>query len=159
MANSVSNGKHKINFLDFLLIVLIVAMLSAAIVSVIRSNPNKISGYDKEITYKITCEMVDSSVNGKIQVGDNIYDNVSNQLLGMVTLVEISNVTAIDDTSSGGSKVDTGKVLLTLTVKAGVWEDGDVYYIDSYRISAGKTIDFHSENLSLSGLCTQLNAQ
>ena len=159
MANSVSNSKHKINFLDFLLIVLIVAMLSAAIVSVIRSNPNKISGYDKEISYKITCDMVDSSVNGKIQLGDNIYDNASNQLLGMVTLVEISNVMAIDDNEPNGQKIDTGKVILTLTVKAGVWEDGDVYYIDSYRISAGKAVDFHSESLFLSGLCTQLNAQ
>ncbi len=152
MANT--EGKRKINFLDFLLIVLIIATISAAIVSVIRSNPNQISGGDAEIVYKIKCEMVDATAAKSIQGGDTIYDNETNQLLG--TLVSHPTVTQVTAKDESGADVDIGKVTVVLEVKAQIWKENGIYSIDGYRISEGKEIMFHSEGFSYTGLCTEL---
>ncbi len=155
MAGSANNPKRKFNILDFLLILLIITTVAITIVSVIRSNPNKISGGDKDITYTIRCEMIDGSLTDNIAVGDNIYDDVTNQLLGTVTKVETEVVKAVDLSSSGLLKplVDTNKVNITLTVSAKVWDRDGIYSIDNYRIAAGKQISFHSENISVTGSC------
>ena len=158
MPNS-ANGKHKINFLDFLLIVLIIAIISAAIVSVIRSNPNRISGGDTKRTFKIKCEMVDKSVSENISANDSVYDNNTNQLLGTVVAIENTPVDAIDVTQLGAPTVTTDKVTLTLTISSTAWKDNGLYSIDSFRIAAGQSIDFHSEQVSLSGICVSLTAQ
>ena len=159
MPSSVSNGKHKINFLDFLLIILIIAIISAAIVSVIRSNPNRISGGDTKITYKIKCEMVDKNAAQNLQTADFIYDNNSNQLLGSIIAIENTPVMANDISQFGAPLIATDKVTITITVSANAWKDNGVYSIDSFRIAAGQELEFHSEQLSLSGLCVSLNAQ
>ena len=119
MSTPVSNGKRRINFLDFLLILLVIAIISATVVTVIRSNPNRISGGDKEIVYTLKCEMLDAGMANKFHIGDHIYDNASNQLLGTVqTISDPQYITAYD---SNGNQIDTGKITLTLVIKASVW--------------------------------------
>lgn len=157
MPNS-ANGKHKINFLDFLLIILIIAIITATIVSVIRSNPNKISGGDTNLTFKIKCEMVDKTVAENIAANDSIYDNATNQLLGTVVSVESTKVKAHQDTVLS-PEIETDKVTLVIMVASTAWKDNGLYSIDSFRIAAGQTIDFHSEQISLSGTCVSLDAQ
>ncbi len=154
--------KFKINFLDFLLIILIIAIVSAAIVSVFRSNPNRISGGDHEITYTIKCEMVNAEVAKNITTGDNVYDNETNQLLGTVEAIPtVTPIYAVEyQTASGGSvpvEVPTDLVTLTFVVKAQVWENDGRYSVDNYDIIEGKTIVFHSEHLSLSGTCASIS--
>ncbi len=156
MAGSVNNAKRKFNVLDFLLILLIITTIAAAIVSVIRSNPNKISGGDKDVIYKIRCEMLDSSLSDNIKTGDNIYDDVTNQLLGTVTAVEIEAIKAIDSSTLIPHLVETNKTNITLTVSAKVWERDGIFTIDNYHIAAGKPVSFHSENISVSGNCIQI---
>ena len=146
--------KFKINFLDFLLLILIVAIISAAIVSVFRSNPNKISGGNAEITYKIKCEMVDETVANNIKLNDNIYDNETNQLIG--TVIEEPTKTPIYAKDNHDKPVRTDKVTLTLLIKVQVWNTNGKYSVDNYDIIEGKTIVFHSEKLSLGGLCTSI---
>lgn len=156
MSSPVSSGKRRINFLDFLLIVLIIAVISAAIVSVIRSNPNRISGGDKEVVYTVKCEMVDAGIFYKIKEGDSIYDNETNQLLGKVVTVSEPQPKSAYNASSPSEVIETGKIDLYITVKAKVWVDDGMYSIDKYPIAAGKTIEFHSDKVSVSGLCTSI---
>lgn len=161
MPNS-ANGKHRVNPLDFLLIVLIIAIISAAIVSVIRSNPNRISGGDATVTYTIVCNSVNAAVSENIVVSDLIYDNESNQLLGTVKSVQATPLNAkgnpayIDRLTNPDGEFTTDMVTLTITVEAMAWKDGGLYSIDKYRIAAGQTVNFHSEHFSLSGICTYL---
>jgi hypothetical protein len=154
MSTPVSNGKRKINFLDFLLIILVIAIISAAVVTVIRSNPGSISGGDKEIVYTVNCEMLDAGIATMLHIGDNIYDNVTNQLLGSVISVsEPSYITAFD---SKGRPFDTDKINITLTLKASVWVEDGAYTIDKYHITAGKTVAFHTDKVSVSGYCSAI---
>ena len=150
MASPVSNGKRRINSLDFLLIVLIIAIVTIAIVSVVRSNPNRISGGDTEIEYTVKCELLDEKIADKIKIGDSIYDNDSNQLLGTVTKIsEPEHITVKND--------QTDKINLTITIKAKVWLEDGYYSIDKYRIAAGKQIKFHSDKMSISGYCSAIS--
>ena len=154
--------KFKINFLDFLLMILIIAIIAAAIVSVFRSNPNRISGGDHEITYTVKCEMVNSEVAKNINIGDNIYDNETNQLLGTVEAIPtITPVYAVEYQPPFGTsvpvEVPTNLVTLTFVLKAQVWENDGRYSVDSFDIIEGKTIVFHSEKLSLSGTCASIS--
>ncbi len=145
--------KHKINFLDFLLIVLIIATISAGIVSVIRSNPNQISGGDTEIIYVIRCDGINKNVAQNIAQDDNVYANTSNQLLGRVIKVEQVPITALNENNEA---VNTDKVTVLLTVSAKAWKNDGIYSIDTFRIAAGLTVEFHSENLSITGTCTSI---
>ena len=154
MANA--QTRRRINLLDFILIILIIAIVSAAIVSVIRSNPNKISGGDLDITYKIKCEMLDKTAAGNIKKGDKIYDNETNQLLGTVANdPEATSVTA----QSGNDQVDTGKVTLVITVSATVWKNKGIYTVDEYRIAEGLDIAFHSSSFSFTGRCISVTEE
>lgn len=148
MANAQS--RRRINLLDFLLIILIIAIVSAAIVSVIRTNPNRISGGDTTISYTIKCDMLDKNAALNIKKGDKIYDNDSNQLLGTVaedpSFVELE---AFD----GYQNIATGKVTMKLVVSAQVWKNKGIYSVDNYRIAEGIEIAFHSAEFSYTGLC------
>ncbi len=148
MANS--QGKRRINFLDFLLIILIIATVSAAIVSVIRSNPNQISGGDTEIIFTIKCDMVDKEAAANINIDDRIYDNNTNQLLGKITSITISDIVAKN------TDVPTGKVAVKIDIKAAVWKNKGIYSIDSYRIAEGVTVSFHSSDFSYTGDCVKV---
>lgn len=157
MANT-SNGKHRINFLDFLLIVLMIALVSAAIVSVISANPNKISGGDSTIIYTIRCEGIDKGIAEKLQIGDSVYDNGSNQLLG--TIVEQPKVTPITATKEGTNElIETDKINMSITITAQAWNDSGIFSIDNFMITVGRTVEFHSESVSASGICIGINSR
>ena len=150
MANNVS--KRKINFLDFLLFVLIIAIVSAAIVSVVRSNPNISSG-NKEIIYEIKCEMVHKNAADNIVAGDDIYDNKSNQRLGKVIGEPVITPVTI---GNGFLEKETDFVTLSFKVSAKVWSDNGAYSIDDFDLAEGKTVEFHSKHFSFSGLCISI---
>ncbi len=154
MANVQS--KRKINFLDFLLIILIIAIVSAAIVSVIRSNPNKISGGDTSVTYTIKCEMLNEQAAQSMKKGAEIYDNSSNQLLGTVTEEPIIEPVMAKD---GRKSVPTGKVTMKITVTAQTWKKNGIYSVDDYRLTEGLNISFHSTEFSYTGLCVSIVEQ
>ena len=156
MNNSEQNGKRKLNIIDYLLILMVAGLLALAVASVTSANPNRISGGDTTVTYKIKCEGLDARVAENIKASDLIYDNNTNQLLGTVTTIETVPITAVDPTRLF-EFVDTGKVNVTVTVSAQAWKDNGIYSIDGFDIAAGKTVHFHSAEFSISGLCTDLD--
>jgi hypothetical protein len=152
MANA--SGKRRINLLDFLLIILIIAMVSAAIVSVIRSNPNKISGGDTDILYVIKCENVNAKAASNVKLGDKIYDNSTNQLLGKV--VAEPKAEPVKALNGHDREVDTGLVTLYIEINASVWKNDGAYSVDKFRIAEGIEIKFHSAEYSFTGICTSI---
>ncbi len=159
--SSLSSGgkKHRLNALDFLLIILIVGAIAAAIVIVVRSNPNIISGGDKEIEYVIKSDGLPSQLKGSIAVGDLIYDDATNQVIGTVIAVSETPHQLKGYDPSTGKPVFTEvaeKTDISITVKATVWADGSSYKIDNYRIAVGKEVSFHSPTTALSGEITTI---
>lgn len=159
--SSLSSGerKHRLNALDFLLIILIVGAIAAAVAIVVRSNPNIISGGDKEIEYVIKSDGLPSQLNGCISVGDLIYDDETNQVIGTVIAVNEAPATLKGYDTATGKPVYTevtGKTNIAITVKATVWADGSSYKIDNYRIAVGMDVSFHTHATALSGQITKI---
>ena len=159
--SSLSSGgkKHRLNALDFLLIILIVGAIAAAVVIVVRSNPNIISGGDKEIEYVVKSEALPSQLKGSIAVGDLIYDDATNQVIGTVVAVNESPTILVGYEPITGKPVYTeiaGKTDISITVKATVWADGSSYKIDNYRIAVGMDVSFHSHATALRGQITKI---
>ena len=151
---------RRLNALDFLLIILILGAVAVAVVTVIRSNPNIISGGDVQIRYVITSENIPEAVSLNIKTGDQIYDDVSNQLLGTVTAVTVTQ-SSLKGYDENGNLVLTpieGKTDISITVEASVWADENPYKIDNYRIAVGSEISYHSANISLSGKCVSIES-
>ncbi len=160
MSNLSSGGKpHRLNALDFVLIILIVGAVAAAVVIIIRSNPNIISGGDKDIEYVIETDALPSQLTGCVSVGDVIYDADSNQVIGTVVAVNETPHKLTGYNTITGKPVYTevaGRIDIAITVKATVWADGSSYKIDNYRIAIGKEVSFHSVSTALSGEITAI---
>lgn len=159
--SSLSSGKkkHRLNAIDFLLIILIVGAIAAAVVMVVRSNPNIISGGDKEIEYVVKSESLPSQLKGCISKGDLIYDDATNQVIGTVVAVSEAPTKLVGYSSITGEPVYTevdGKTDITITVKATVWANGSSYKIDNYRIAVGMDVSFHTHATALSGQITKI---
>ncbi len=159
--SSFSSGgkKHRLNALDFLLIILIVGAIAAAIVIVVRSNPNIISGGDKQIEYVVKSEELPSQLKGSISVGDLIYDDETNQLIGTVIAVSETPTRLVGYNPITGAPVYTdvaGKTDIAITVRATVWADGVSYKIDNYRLAVGMDVSFHTHATALSGQITKI---
>ena len=155
-----TGSTRRLNILDIILIFIIVGAVAFACVTVIKSNPNIISGGDKEIKYVVVSKELSSAIATQIKVGDKVYDDISNQLLGIVTDIKVSESYLTGFSPIFGLPVNTpieGKVDISITVKASVWVDGSSYKIDKYRIAVGQVVDYHSDSISLSGQCTSIS--
>ncbi len=159
MATSQNKKFHHFNVFDFLLIVLVVIVITVTAVNFIRSNPNKISGGNKQAIYDITTSALPEALSDQIKQGDFIYDTESGQLLGTVTNVLSSpySIYGINEQTQESvlTEVD-GKIFLKITITSPVWYRDDLYDIDGYRISVGKTMSVRTNNVVVSGECSSL---
>lgn len=158
--SALNNGEkpRRMNVLDFFLIILILGAIAVAIATVIRSNPNIISGGNKKINFVITTENIHEAISENIKAGDQIYDDLSNQLLGTVTEVTVTPA-YLTGYNSEGALIPTpieGKCNISITVETSVWADGNSYKIDRYRIAVGKEVAYHSDSISLTGSCISI---
>jgi len=151
--------KRKINALDFLLIILIAAVITITVVTIIQGDPKNSALGDKNISYSLTLPMISKTIVDNINVGDTIYDCDSNQNLGTIETVEIIPINATINTQNGeSSKIElSDKVTVKLVVKTSVFENNNSYSIGSYRLIVGNNVSFKSEKYILSGKCTAIS--
>ena len=151
--------KRKINALDFLLIILITAVIATTVVTIIKGDPKNSATGNKNISYTVTLPILSKTIVDNITVGDTIYDCDSNQNLGTVETVEIIPINAtINDENGESSKVElSDKVTVKLIIKTSVFENDSSYSIGSYRLMVGNNVSFKTEKYILSGKCTAIS--
>ncbi len=159
MASLPQGRKHRFNVFDFILIILIIALVTVTAVKFIRANPGVISGGDKTAICVITAENLPEALKEQIQVGDSLYDTESSQLLGNVTEVkyEVYKLKGINELTGNAVTTDVeGKITLTVTIETRVWLDNGTYNVDGYRLSVGRTMSVRTDRLAVSGECSSL---
>ena len=148
--------KRKITALDFLLVILIVALITTTVVTIIKGDPKNSASGNKNISYTITLTMLSKDIADGLKSGDIIYHCDTNQNLGTVDLVEITPIKATD--KNDGSEIElSDKVNVNLIIKTSVFEDESSLSIGSYRLMVGNTVNFKSETYILAGTCTAIN--
>lgn len=168
MKNSKSEKKRRFNFVDFLLIVLVLAIIAGAIYlflpgSFIRNIGNSTSG---TLSYTVELKGVDAEYINKIKENDIVVDSVSKVTIGTVTAVDYNTkYTVLEYTENEGQYEgvladypDRYNVLVTITTAAD-YTPKKGYSVDSCRIAVGEALSLRFPDFAYEGHCISLVAE
>ena len=161
------------NFIDLILILLIVALIGALVyifspVSWIR---DLMQDHEKTIQYTVEIQNVDEAYLNLIKENDIVYNAVTKDTIGTVTAVDynnkyseyvlVENVDSEDnDVSYSGKFVeydDKYNVIITITVTTD-YNEGEGYSVNSTRIAVGEKLSLNFPDFVGTGYCIGLSA-
>ena len=150
--------KRKFNIVDFLVLVLIVAIIGVAIYAVVYwSNIKSLwATSTTDLQYAVELRGVDQKFVDKIKNGDAVTDTVSKNQLGIVDRVDkIEKYT----TFSEGTLVEhPDKFNITVYISATAeYEQGVGYTVNGRRIAVGEIIEMRFPNFSSVAYCVAGN--
>lgn len=150
--------KRKFNVVDFLVLVLIVAIIGVAIYAVVYwANIKSLwATSTTDLQYAVELRGVDQKFVDKIKNGDAVTDAVSKNQLGIVDRVDkIEKYT----TFSEGTLVEhPDKFNITVYISATAeYEQGVGYTVNGRRIAVGEIIEMRFPNFSSVAYCVAGN--
>lgn len=150
--------KRKFNVVDFLVLVLIVAIIGVAIYAVVYwANIKSLwATSTTDLQYAVELRGVDQKFVDKIKNGDAVTDAVSKNQLGIVDRVDkIEKYT----TFSEGTLVEhPDKFNITVYISATAeYEQGVGYTVNGRRIAVGEIIEMRFPNFSSVSYCVAGN--
>ena len=156
--------KRKFNIIDFLVLIIILAVIAASIYVVISwSNIKNIwSVSTVELQYTVELRGVDQEFIDNIKSGDTVTDAVSKNQLGIVDRVDsIEKYEVLDYKKTEDGTGYTGvlskypdKYNVTVYISSTAeYEDGVGYTINGRRIAVGEMIEMRFPEFSSVGYC------
>ena len=149
----------KLNVIDVILILIIIAAVSALVYIFMSGNIKNLGSQPADIEYEVTITRVREEFRGCVNVGDKVVDAVKLMAIGEVTNVRYNNsVHVIKNLPSGEIKyVDIPENLdLIITIKASAVISNGLYMINGYHISVGTLVSVRVPNFTESGYCTTI---
>ena len=180
MNNNVNNSsikqkkiKRKFNIIDFLVLVIIIAVVGVSIYAVISwSNIKSLWATDQvSLDYVVEFRGVDEEFINKIEAGDTVIDAISKNQLGKVERVDsIEKYTVLDYTKNeiqsedGKSSTvnyvgvlseypDKYNVTVYIKFDTAEYENGVGYTVNGRRIAIGEAIEMRFPEFSSVGYC------
>lgn len=156
--------KGKFNFVDFLLIVIVLAIIAATVyVFVPKSWFGKIVADDtQDILYTVEIIGVDQKFAGNIKENNNVIDNVSKSSIGTVKAVSVDSYSELkyvydnpESTEGSGKLVtydDKHNLVVTISASA-LYNKGEGYYIGSCRMAVGEKLSLRFPDYSCEAYC------
>lgn len=168
MKNGNVQKKRRFNVVDFLLIVLVLAIIGGVIYlflpgSVIRNMGSSTSG---SLSYTVELKGVDSVYLNKIKENDIVVDSVSKTTIGTVTAVDYNTkYTVLEYTEKDGQYEgvladypDRYNVLVTITTTA-EYTPKKGYSVSGCRIAVGEALNLRFPDFAYEGHCISLVAE
>ncbi len=165
--NKAPNTKQrKFNFVDFLLIVLVLAIIAGAVYLFSPGSfINKLgSAKQGTLSYTVEIQGVDGEYLNKIKENDVVVDSVSKNTLGTVAAVDYNTKQTVLEYAeqADGSYVgvlseypDQYTVLVTVTAPA-EYVAGDGYFVNNCRIAVGEGLALRFPDFAAEGYCISL---
>ena len=155
--------KKGFNFIDFLLIIFILALVVAAvnIISPMSIISGLHSDSTKTIRYTVEFTCVEKELIDKINENDVVVDSVSKHGLGTVTAVDSSTqyeTLEYDEENGKGvlsPHTDKYNVIVTITAQ-GSYTEGKGYSVNDRRIAVGEKLSMRFPNYVGEGYCIAL---
>ena len=145
--------KIKFNIIDLILLIFLLVFIVLIVMQVIKTNSKNESINSKAVTYTIMVSDIPNEIIDEIKVGDILFDNSTNQEIGKITNLSSTPHAYIGYDSEGNSvttdSVFTSDIEITILTKVNTTDN--IYYINSFQLTIGKTFDFHSEHYTLNG--------
>ncbi len=161
--------QRKFNFVDFLLILLILAIIGGAVYLFLPGSFINKTGKAKTGTLVYTVEIkgVDGDYLNKIHENDVVVDAVTKNTLGTVSAVDYNTkhtaleyVQQQDGTYEGvlSEYPNQYTVLVTITASAD-YVDQDGYFVNNCRIAVGQGMALHFPDFAAEGYCISIIPQ
>lgn len=169
------NAQQKFNIIDFLVLVLIIAIIAGSIYAVISWSDIKSlwSTSTVDLQYIVEFRGVDQAFIDKINDGDIVIDGVSKNQLGIVDSVasidkykvldykmipeEDNNSTIVPATYVGELVSYPDKYNITVYISSSAeYKEGVGYTINGRRIAIGEKIEMRFPEFSGIGYCTNI---
>ena len=159
------NKKKGFNFVDFLIILIVLAIIVAAVylfspISVLKKMSEKTTG---TLDYTVEIQNVDIEFIEKIRENDTVIDSVSKNTLGTVRAIEHNTkyseldyrVSSEDTTQYEGYMVDyPDKYNVTVTISAQAdLLSGQGYTVNNCRIAVGEKLSLRFTDFVCEGYC------
>ncbi|MBO7310250.1 MAG: DUF4330 domain-containing protein [Clostridia bacterium] len=152
-ATKKAKHKGKFNFIDFLLVLIVLAIIAALVYVFLPSSHIKRVTSDKTLDMQYTIEIlgVDEQYISNIVENDTVIDSVTKSNIGTVTAVDYSmqyTELAYDEESSTGVLTPiAGKYNVVVTISATAeYEEGTGYTVNGTRIAVGEKISARFPN-------------
>lgn len=148
----------RFNFIDFCLIIIIIAMIATLIVYFL---PNITSGFsDKDevdLIYVIEFSGIDSEFITNIKSQDAVYDATQNYQIGTVKTVENDNYNVLvynelTEAAEMKSHPELKNIIVTVECKA-IYSEREGYLVNGQRIAVGRKYNLRFPSFLGSGYC------
>lgn len=157
---------RKFTFVDFLLIVLVLAIVAGAMYLLSPGSfVNKLGVSEHgTVEYSVEIRDVGSEYLNKIKENDVVVDSVTKNTLGTVTAVDYNTKQTVlkyeqkQDGSYEGALSeypDRYSVIVTITA-SGEHVDGDGYFVNNCRIAVGESMALRFPDFAAEGYCISL---
>lgn len=161
-----SKPRRRFNFIDVLLILLVLAVIFVAVNIVSpMSVMDKLKSETKHtIQYTVEFTGVDNDLLDKIKEKDTVVDAVSKQTLGSVTAVnnhtEYNVLEYNEETDTGVWVKYLDKYNIIVTVRAtATYREGIGYRVNERRIAVGEKMALRFPNFAQEGYCIDLSVE
>ena len=149
------------NFIDFLLVVVILAAITLALIYLVPGLNDRMTSTGKtEITYVLEFRGVDSEFIANIQNGDGVYSVNKNFQIGTVKSVATDSYSSLvydADTNSGVLTEHPSLKTLIITVKAtAIYNIGEGYSVNGERIAVGREYYVKTPNFTGTAYCIEV---
>ena len=165
--NTAAKKKRKFNFIDFLIVLLVVALIAVAIYATSPwSHIQRLWGADEVvIDYIVEIRGVDEQFISLIEGGDAAINSVTKGNMGVVTDVERDTKTTslhytVDENGGvhGVLHEYPDKYDITVHIEATAEYKTDVgYTVDGCRVAVGEELFFRFPRFSCSGYCVAID--
>ena len=145
--------QHKFNWVDGLVILVILALVAGTCVKFFLLKPAEIQEATVKIQYTVRVATVRQYSVDALQVGDAIYDEEGKGNVGAITDIRVEPaemfVTYPDGTTELAPVENRYDVFLT--VQANAIEDGGLYKVGTYSIRANQSSSYFTKYLTFGG--------
>lgn len=153
MGNIARKSKKKINVIDVVIILLVLALIGTAAYRIYSEITKNISAKKSNIILTFECEVTYDNILKYVKSGDAVYLSSDGTLLGYLFKADGATdalYSINDDTVSGSSDGSSNKSTqlrgtLKLSADAREAQNGGYYVINGNNITKGSTLDVYTE--------------
>ena len=136
--------RRRFNFIDVVLLIVIIAILAAIVYSYFSPYAKQLFSTTYEIEYTLQVKGVRREFNNKIKEGDTVVETETIKDIGTVKSAVYSASKFVSTDSNGRTVISDypGMYDVTVVVRAKAEIPAGLYSVNSYTVTAGKKIPF-----------------
>lgn len=158
MEKTENKRKKRFNFVDVILLVVIIAIIGSVVYAYISPMTKQLFAATYKVTYTMRVPNVRLELKNNIKVGDKIVETETLKEIGTVTNVASASSKFVGTDASGKTVTSPYPDMydVTITVSANAEMPSGMYAVNSYSITAGKTIPFRVPDFTGEAVCLSI---